>query len=141
MSGNFANTEHLDQVLTYVLVQKLLTPIGKTKAFKIGLIDKTGRSIRIADNDEERESLGLLDKFIFKLKRMLNLNINQLNNFLYVNSLEGDVTKFLTVKGGIQNRASVKRVKKDVEKLAEKYNMTTGEIVTCLIEGALRDAK
>ena len=141
MSGNFANTEHLDQVLTYVLVQKLLTQIDKTEAFKIGLIDRTGRSIRIADNDEEREALGLLDKFIFKLKRMLHPNINQLNNFLYVNSLEGDVTKFLTVKGGVQNRASVKRVKKDVEKLAEKYNMTTGEIVTCLIEGALRDAK
>jgi hypothetical protein len=141
MSGSFANTEHLDQVLTYVLVQKLLTRVDRSEAYSLGLVDKNGRTVRLPETPEEEESLGLLDKFTFKLKRMLGPKLNQLNNFLYVNSLESDATKFLTVKGGIQNRASVKRVKQDVEKIAEKYDMSTEQLITCLIEGVARDAK
>lgn len=137
----FANTEHLDMVLTYVLVQKLLTRIDNTEAYKLGLVDNKGLVIKAPENEEEKESLGMLDKFVFKLKRMLGPKMNQLSNFLYVNSLDNDVTKFLTVKGGVQNRASIKRVKGDVEKLAEKYNMTTDQLLICLLEGVSRDAK
>lgn len=138
---SFANTEHLDMVLTYVLVQKLLTRINNTEAYKLGLIDNNGLVIRTPDTKEEEESLGMLDKFVFKLKRMLGPKMNQLSNFLYVNSLDNDITKFLTVKGGVHNRASVKKVKSDVEKLAEKHNMTPDQLIICLIEGISRDAK
>ncbi len=141
MSSSFANTEHLDQVLTYVLVQKLLTRVSKTDAYRLGLIDNNGKVIKNPETQEEKDSLGMLDKFIFKLKRMLGPKINVLSNFLYVNSLDNDITKYLTVKGGVQNRASIKRVKSDVEKLAEKYNMTTDQLVMCLLEGITRDAK
>jgi hypothetical protein len=137
----FANTEHLDMVLTYVLVQKLLTRINNTKAYELGLVDNNGLVIKTPETEEEEESLGMLDKFVFKLKRMLGPKLNQLSNFLYVNSLDNDITKFLTVKGGVQNRASIKRVKGDVDKLAEKYNMTTEQLLVCLIEGISRDAK
>tara|TARA_R110001606_G_scaffold88448_6_gene199292 strand:- start:15853 stop:16275 length:423 start_codon:yes stop_codon:yes gene_type:complete len=137
----FANTENLDMVLTYVLVQKLLTRINNTKAYELGLVDNNGIVIKSPEGAEEEESLGMLDKFIFKLKRMLGPKLNQLSNFLYVNSLDSDITKFLTVKGGVQNRASVKRVKMDVDKLAESYNMTTDQLIICLIEGVTRDAK
>lgn len=137
----FANTEHLDMVLTYVLVQKLLTRINNTKAYELGLVDSQGLSIKPPETDEDEEALGMLDKFVFKLKRMLGPKMNQLSNFLYVNSLDNDITKYLTVKGGVQNRASIKRVKLDVDKLAEKYDMSTDQLVMCLIEGMSRDAQ
>lgn len=141
MSSSFANTEHLDQVLSYILVQKLLTRIKNTKAYKLGLVDDQGRVIRSPKTDEEKEALTLMDKFIFKLKRMIGPKINQLSNFLYVNSLEDDATKFLAIKGGVQNRASVIRVKKDIEKLSEKHNMSTEDLLKCLLAETIKDDK
>ncbi len=34
--ASFANTEHLDNVLAYILVKKMLTRVENTKAYKLG---------------------------------------------------------------------------------------------------------
>lgn len=133
MSAQFANTQHLDEVLSYILVKKMLTRINKTKAHKLGLVDDKGRTLKIAETEEEKSALGLLDKFIFKLKRIIGPRINELSNFLYVNSFESDIEKYLTVKGGVQNKAAIKRVTNDLNQLTEKYNMDISEILLCLI--------
>ena len=133
MSAQFANTQHLDEVLSYILVKKMLTRIDKTKAHKLGLVDDKGRTLKIAKTEEEKTALGLLDKFIFKLKRIIGPRINELSNFLYVNSFESDIEKYLTVKGGVQNKAAIKRVTNDLNQLTEKYNMDISEILLCLI--------
>lgn len=133
MSAQFANTQHLDEVLSYILVKKMLTRINKTKAHKLGLVDDKGRTLKIAKTEEEKTALGLLDKFIFKLKRIIGPRINELSNFLYVNSFESDIEKYLTVKGGVQNKAAIKRVTNDLNQLTEKYNMDISEILLCLI--------
>jgi|TARA_R110001592_G_C12947928_1_gene731061 hypothetical protein len=133
MSAQFANTQHLDEVLSYILVKKMLTRIDKTKAYKLGLVDDKGRTLKIAKTEEEKSALGLLDKFIFKLKRIIGPRINELSNFLYVNSFESDIEKYLTVKGGVQNKAAIKRVTNDLNQLTEKYNMDISEMLLCLI--------
>tara|TARA_R110001592_G_scaffold135262_4_gene351432 strand:- start:464 stop:889 length:426 start_codon:yes stop_codon:yes gene_type:complete len=141
MSNSFANTKHLDEVLSYILVKKMLTRVNQTEAYKLGLVDDKGRTLKIADNDNEKSSLGLLDKFIFKLKRIIGPRINELSNFLYVNSFESDIEKYLTVKGGVQNKAAIKRVTNDLNNLTEKYNMGIDEILLCLIHEESKNAR
>jgi hypothetical protein len=131
--SKFANIEHLDNVLSFILIKKLLTRTVSTKAYKLGLVDEQGKTIKTPETEEEKAALSNLQKFIFKLKRMLGSRINELSNFLYVNAFNDDLEDFLTVKGGVQNKASVKRVQNDLLKLAEKYDMEIEELVECLM--------
>lgn len=132
--ASFANVQHLDNVLSYIIIKKLLTRITNTRAYKLGLVDDQGRTIKTPETEEEMAALTHLQKFIFKLKRMLGAGINELSNFLYVNAFDDNLEDFLTVKGGVQNKAAVKRVQNDLLKLAEKYDMGIDELLTCLIE-------
>lgn len=138
--ASFANTEHLNSVLSYIIVKKLLTRIENTNAYKLGLVDTNGITVKVPESDDEKLALTLLDKFIFKIKRMLGPRANQLSNFLYVNSLEGGVEEFLTVKGGAQNKSAVKRVTDDLKALSEKYNMSTDDLIKYLIWEEVKNA-
>ena len=129
----FANLEHLDNVLSYILVKKLMTRITSTKAYNLALVDEQGKTLREPKTEEEKAALTNLQKFIFKLKRMLGARINELGNFLYVNVFNDDLENFLTIKGGVQNKAVVRKVKNDLLKLAEKYNAEVEELIECLV--------
>ena len=135
----FANTQHLNSVLSYILVKKMVERVESTKAYKLGLVDNTGKTKRVPDNETEESALTLLDKFIFKLKRMTGARINELSNFLYVNSLEGNMEDYLVVKGGAQNKGAIKRVSSDLNKLKEKYDLDTDELIRCLITEEARN--
>ncbi len=139
--ASFANTEHLDNVLAYILVKKMLTRVENTKAYKLGLVDDKGRTTRAPTSDEEKSALGMLDKFVFKLKRIIGPRINELSNFLYVNSYDSDIENFLTIKGGVQNKAAIKRVTKDLNQLTEKYDMTSEQILMCFINNEAKLGK
>ncbi len=83
----------------------------------------------------------MLDKFVFKLKRIIGPRINELSNFLYVNSYDSDIENFLTIKGGVQNKAAIKRVTKDLNQLTEKYDMTSEQILMCFINNEAKLGK
>jgi hypothetical protein len=131
--SRFANLEHLDNVLSYILIKKLMTRITSTKAYNLRLVDEQGKTLREPETEEEKAALTNLQRFIFKLKRMLGARINELGNFLYVNAFNDDLENFLTVKGGVQNKAAVKRVQNDLLRLAEKYNAEVEELLECLV--------
>ena len=56
-------------ILVYKIIKALVTPWNKTQAFKMGLIDKDGRSIRSPITKNEKNAYTLFDKFVFNLKR------------------------------------------------------------------------
>jgi hypothetical protein len=76
--------ETIDSAVVFLLIKKLVTPIVRTPAYKLGLINSVGKTLRVPMNDNERASLTLLDKFVLKLKRLLGTKLVQLNDFIYI---------------------------------------------------------
>jgi hypothetical protein len=109
--------QEIDAVIAFILLKKLLTPINQTDAFKTGVVDAKG--VAMSDDKE----LSVLDKIIFKLKRLMGGKIHALNKFIYVKTLGGDYTRYLIPQAGVGKRAEVKRLMRDIDKLNEKYEL------------------
>jgi hypothetical protein len=128
-----SDKSNIDSVLTYILVKKLVTPIAKTKAYKMGLVDAVGKTIKSPETDEEEESLTLFDKFIFKLKRVLGAKISLLNRFLYLQTLNNDFYNKLIVRGSVEQRAEIKRIENDIKVLESKYGISFDDYLLGLL--------
>ena len=61
----------LDLTIVAIIIKRLLTPIKKWKAFKLGLIHDKGAVIRKPETTEEKNALTVLDKLILYLKGFL----------------------------------------------------------------------
>lgn len=128
------NENKVKSVVSFIMLKNLLQPIQKHEAYKLGLVDKTGKIVRDPETDEEKEAFTLFDKLIFKIKNLLGSRIAQLNRFVWLQTvLDDDFFKNLVVTGGIEKRAAVTRVKQDIEKLLEKHNLGFHEFYDLMI--------
>lgn len=116
---NLENKENIDNILSYLLIKKLVTPITRTEAFHQGLVNSSGRVIREPETYEEKMSLTTLDRIIFKLKRLLGGKLMSLNSFLYLATMNNNMYDKLNVRGSINQRAEIERIKRDIEKISE----------------------
>jgi hypothetical protein len=112
---SLANKEKIEKVLSFIVIKKLIKPISKTDAFKLGLVDKTGKLIKDPETDEEKQAFSVFDKIIFKIKRLLGSRISQLNTFIYLQSIDDDFLNNIVVTGSLSKRAAVNRMTRDIE--------------------------
>ena len=66
----------IDLLITYRVIKLLVTPFEKQEAYKYGIIDKDGKVLRKAKDlqtAKEKDSYTLLHRFVFNLKRLINL--------------------------------------------------------------------
>lgn len=112
--------ENIDNIISYIFIKKLVTPIVKSSAYKMGLVNNAGSVVRKPRNAKERNALTVLDKLIFKLKRLLGGKLTNLNTFLYLTSLSNDFYRKLMVRGSVVNRAELIKIRNDIDKLLEK---------------------
>lgn len=70
----------IDSVVSYRILQLLLTPIEETDAFKLGIIDRKGNRIKYPSTTEEKDSYTFLNKLVFRLKRILDKTPNGTND-------------------------------------------------------------
>jgi hypothetical protein len=129
----------VDTIMSYILIKKLVTPITQTKAFKMGLVNGAGKVIREPKTDEENAVLTILDRIVYKIKRLLNTKLLNLNNFLYLQTINNDFYNKLIVRGTIKQRAEIMRITKDVKDIKEKYNIDTEELICSLITEELQN--
>ena len=64
----------VDAIIVYRILKKLTTPFDKTDAFRLGIIDAKGKILRkFTDlkNDEEKNAYTLLDRLVWRLKRII----------------------------------------------------------------------
>jgi len=61
----------LDAVVGIRLLKLLSTPINKSKAFQMGIIDNDGNKVKDPSNSNERNAYTLLNRFVFKVQRAL----------------------------------------------------------------------
>jgi len=137
--SNKEQRARIDDVLSYAVIKKLVTPVKKTDAYKLGLVDSVGKIIKKPVTDEEEMALTLFDKFMFKLKRLLGSKISQLNNFLFVHTLSNDFYNQIIVKGGVENRSEIKRIRRDIDKLSEKYDIDIDDMMMILSHEEIKE--
>tara|TARA_B100000029_G_scaffold58672_1_gene52866 strand:- start:2347 stop:2913 length:567 start_codon:yes stop_codon:yes gene_type:complete len=61
----------IDTVLAYRLLKMLATPINKSDAFKLGIINAQGKKIKEPTTSQEKEAYTILNRFIFKVQKAL----------------------------------------------------------------------
>ena len=65
----------IDNLLAFKILWMLVTPFKDTDAFKLGIIDETGKLLKPVNDlkaGEERDAYNVLVRLVFNLKRMLN---------------------------------------------------------------------
>jgi hypothetical protein len=61
-----------DTVYTMRFLTLLVTPWEDTNAFKLGLIDDTGKKLRKPKTDEEKSAYNLFHRLVFNIKKLIN---------------------------------------------------------------------
>lgn len=132
------DSEKMEKVMSFIVMKRLITPIKRTKAFKLGLVDRSGKVLKKPETKEEKKAFTPLDTLIFKIKRMLGSKLAQLNTFMYLQSSEEDFSDNIVVMGGLEKRGMVKRVQDDLKKLLEKYSITSDEFFNGVLNEEIR---
>ena len=63
----------LDSIAALRVAYLLITPIENTAAYKLGLLDADGKTIRKAVTSEEKNSTSMLHRLCWNLKRMIGI--------------------------------------------------------------------
>ena len=75
----------LDAVVGIRLLKLLSTPIQKSKAFQLGIIDADGKKLKNPSTTAERNAYTLLNRFVFKVQKSLtrssDMNARRLLSF------------------------------------------------------------
>ena len=59
----------LDAVVGIRLLKLLSTPIQKSKAFQLGIVDADGKKLKNPSTTAERNAYTLLNRFVFKVQK------------------------------------------------------------------------
>ena len=65
----------IDSLITFRILNMLVTPFENTEAFRLGIVDAKGKEIkpmRDLNTVEERDAYTLLHRLVFRLKRIIN---------------------------------------------------------------------
>tara|TARA_Y100000590_G_scaffold121769_2_gene139452 strand:+ start:2562 stop:2864 length:303 start_codon:yes stop_codon:yes gene_type:complete len=65
----------VDTYITYRIIKTLVKPWKQQEAYKLGIIDAKGKTLKKAKDlktADEKEAYTVLTRFIFNLKRLLN---------------------------------------------------------------------
>lgn len=65
----------VDNLIAYRILSMLVTPFEDTKAYKLGIIDKTGKNLKKASTfktTEEKDSYTYLHRLVFNMKKIIN---------------------------------------------------------------------
>ena len=130
--------EDLDSILVFLVMKRMMRPIKDTLAFKLGLVDSLGKSLKEPKTDKEKQALTVLDLFVFKMRRLLGSKMSQLNNFLFVKTIGNDLINKVIVKGTVSQRAEILRLQRELEKVSEKYDCGLDDILYTLLNEQIR---
>jgi hypothetical protein len=65
----------VDNIIAYKILSMLVTPFDRTDAFDLGIIDASGKVLKIGKDlktDAEKNAYDYLHRLVFNLKRLLN---------------------------------------------------------------------
>ena len=65
----------VDTVVAYRLLRLLATPIERTSAFQLGIIDRDGNKLKEPQTSQEMDAYSLLQRFVFKVQKLSLIHI------------------------------------------------------------------
>ena len=77
----------IDNVLVFVFLKAITTIPSTTKAYKLGLIDRSGKLIRNPQTQEEHNAISNLDLLMFKLREWLRPKMYCLSSVNWIKGL------------------------------------------------------
>lgn len=63
----------VDNLIALRIIYLLITPFDKTDAYKLGLIDSSGRRIKKAETGEEKNATSMLHRLVWNIKKLINI--------------------------------------------------------------------
>lgn len=78
-------SKFIDNALAFRILWMLTTPFERTDAYRLGIIDKTGKEIKPIsqlNTELERTAYTYLHRLVFRLKRIINMVPIESKNFL-----------------------------------------------------------
>lgn len=81
----------VDNALVFIILKGLTTLPQQTKAFRLGLIDKSGKLIRKPKTEEEHQSISNLDLLFYKLRTWLAPRLQYLTSVNWIKGVMNDV--------------------------------------------------
>jgi len=127
------DNSNLDAIITYVLLKKLCTPIVRSPAYLMGIVNASGKLIHRPSTDEEKIAFTILDEIVYWIKRNIGGKISQLNSFLYTLTSGNNFYNKLISIGSVEQRAEIIRIKKDVSRLSESLGYSTEDMLKMMI--------
>ena len=81
----------VDNAIVFIILKGLTTLPTQTKAFRLGLIDKSGKLIRKPKTEAEHQSISNLDLLFYKLRQWLAPRIQYLSSISWIKGVMNDV--------------------------------------------------
>jgi hypothetical protein len=127
------DNSNLDAIITWIFLKKMCSPIVKTPAYLLGIVNASGKKIKNPSTEEEKIAYTTLDEIIYWIKRNLGGKISVLNQFLYTITSGNSFYNKLLAVGNVETRAEIIRIKKDISRLSESLGYTTEGLLKMMI--------
>jgi hypothetical protein len=120
--GLETHDRRIDNALVFVFLKMLSTLPTRTKAYRLGIIDKDGRLIRQPKTAEEHDSISNLDLLMFKIRKWLASRIQYLSSISWLRGTSNSVRlqNYLSNAETLSRQYQVQRLNADLERLLQQ---------------------
>lgn len=119
----------IDNLIAFRILYKLVTPFKDTKAFKLGIIDDSGKILKKQSQlktQEEKSAYTMLDRLVFNLKRILiNLPGGDAK-------LKNIVAAYFLIKENYKQRPSIESLQEQFDKVIKQDAVLVEETLTVM---------
>ena len=130
----------LDYTIVFLVAKRLVKPIKKWEAYKLGIIDEDGLKIRDPETSDEKNAYTILDKLILKVKHLIGHH--KLRVITSILLLKEQTNIELSEEELIEHYQNIQKSKNLYEELKDKIHnngMTVDEFWNFLLQEKLED--
>lgn len=113
----------IDNVLVYVFLKSLTTLPSRTKAYKLGLIDRNGKLIKNPQTKIEHDSISNLDLLMFKIREWLRPKIYYLSSVNWLNGIYNNqrIQNYLINPDAVASQYIVRKINDELDTILRKH--------------------
>ena len=117
-----SHSRTVDNALVFIFLKMLTTLPTRTKAYRLGIIDKDGRLIRQPKTKEEEDCISNLDLLMFKIRKWLASRVQYLSSVSWLKGTDNTIRlqNYFSNAETVARQYQVQRVNADLERLLSK---------------------
>ena len=117
-----SHSRTVDNALVFIFLKMLMTLPTRTKAYRLGIIDKDGRLIRQPKTKEEEDCISNLDLLMFKIRKWLASRVQYLSSVSWLKGTDNTIRlqNYFSNAETVARQYQVQRINADLERLLSK---------------------